>query len=115
LESMASTHFPITTEGVGGDRTNVRSILPLADVALDRLIRDAKTSRRACSPLVYPERFAGGVTRLPAVAGHSRLLQSDELTHMESHSCIKPPGRGSQGKCKQSSLRNRVGRAQPDG
>src|SRR5262249_38512158 len=42
VESAASTHLPITTEGVGGERTNVRSILPLADVALDRLTRDAR-------------------------------------------------------------------------
>ena len=72
-ESTVSAHFPSATGGVW-ERTNVRSILR---------VRDARS-------LGVLARHPSLATRLPAVAGH--FCKSDELTHMDSHSCIKTHG-----------------------
>src|SRR5262249_54254075 len=45
------------------------------------------TLYRFAPPLVYPERFARRAT--PALSS-----KSDALNHIESYSCIKPPGGG---------------------
>jgi|SRR5215472_11077388 len=77
LESAASTHFPLTTEGVGGDGWSARTILPaIGFIGSDRSW-EANYVNSALASSVKPQ-----------------ASRSDELKHVESDSCARVGGGG---------------------
>jgi hypothetical protein len=84
VQSMTCALFPVQRRGWG-----VQARIPAASFASRMPSRDENSVPIPASSLACPEeRRELRASRL------SRTAKSDELTHMESHSCTKPTGEG---------------------
>ena len=119
LESSAHTLFPCTTEGVAGAGSTGCGLYlqpaknwspPEKEMPAGAKLRRQRASEKDASPeratraegSLFSSRAFDEVrvltlaesVRLPLPPKTMSVHESDELTHMESHSCIKPPGEG---------------------